>query len=146
MNANYEKKIIEMTKSESKSAGKVGTAEYEMLKELRSENPGFRIVIKASKSRDNMKGLDTAYMERYIKAHDKSEDKAVLKEFYSLRGLDENGKKIDFAPVAPYGTLKQWFLTYYPEVGKMTDTVNEILAKAQKKREEAKKTNLKMAG
>ena len=63
MFANYEKKIIEMTKSESKSAGKVGTAEYEMLKELRSENPGFRIVIKASKSRDNMKGL----LERYFK-------------------------------------------------------------------------------
>ena len=139
MFANYEKKIIEMTKSESKSAGKVGTAEYEMLKELRSENPGFRIVIKASKSRDNMKGLETAYMERYIKAHDKSEDKAVLKEFYSLRGCDEEGKKIDFAPVAPYGTLKQWFLTYYPEVAKMNDTVAEILKKAQAKREAAKK-------
>ena len=138
MFANYEKKIIEMTKSESKSAGKVGTTEYEMLKELRSENPTFRIVIKASKSRDNMKGLDANYMEKYIKAHDKSEDKAVLKEFYSLRGLDENGKKIDFAPVAPYGTLKQWFLTYYPEVAKMNDTVAEILKKAEAKRQAAK--------
>lgn len=145
MFANYEKKIIEMTKSESKAAGKVGTTEYETLKELRSENPTFRIVIKASKSRDNMKGLDTNYMERYIKAHD-DEEHSILKEFYSLRGLDENGKKIDFAPVAPYGTLKQWFLTYYPEVGKMSETVNEILAKAQKKREEAKKTTLKMVG
>ena len=145
MFANYEKKIIEMTKTESKAAGKVGTTEYETLKELRSENPTFRIVIKASKSRDNMKGLDTNYMERYIKAHD-DEEHSILKEFYSLRGLDENGKKIDFAPVAPYGTLKQWFLTYYPEVGKMNETVNEILAKAQKKREEAKKTTLKMVG
>lgn len=137
MFANYEKKIIEMTKSESKSAGKVGTTEYETLKELRSENPTFRIVIKASKSRDNMKGLDTNYMERYIKAHD-DEEHSILKEFYSLRGLDENGKKIDFAPVAPYGTLKQWFLTYYPEVGKMNDTVNEILKKAEAKRQAAK--------
>ena len=137
MFANYEKKIIEMTKSESKAAGKVGTTEYETLKELRSENPTFRIVIKASKSRDNMKGLDTNYMERYIKAHD-DEEHFILKEFYSLRGLDENGKKIDFAPVAPYGTLKQWFLTYYPEVGKMNDTVNEILKKAEAKRQAAK--------
>ena len=94
---------------------------------------------KASKSNDNMKGLNTDYMEKYIKAHDKSEDKAVLKEFYSLRGCDEEGKKIDFAPVAPYGTLKQWFLTYYPEVAKMNDTVAEILKKAQAKREAAKK-------
>ena len=139
MYANYEMKTIEMTKTESKAAGKVGTADYETLKELRSENPGFRIVIKATKSRDNMKGLDAKYMENYIKAHDKSEDKAVLKEFYSLRGLDENGEKIDFAPIAPYGTLKQWFLTYYPEVAKMNDTVNEILKKAQAKREADKK-------
>ena len=137
MFANYEKKIIEMTKSESKAAGKVGTTEYETLKELRSENPTFRIVIKASKSRDNMKGLDTNYMERYIKAHD-DEEHFILKEFYSLRGLDENGKKIDFAPVAPYGTLKQWFLTYYPEVAKMNDTVAEILKKAEEKRQAAK--------
>ena len=137
MFANYEKKIIEMTKSESKAAGKVSTTEYETLKELRSENPTFRIVIKASKSRDNMKGLDTNYMERYIKAHD-DEEHSILKEFYSLRGLDENGKKIDFAPVAPYGTLKQWFLTYYPEVGKMNDTVNEILKRAEAKRQAAK--------
>ena len=138
MNANYEKKIIEMTKTESKAAGKVGTDEYMTLKELLSENPGFRIVIKASKSRDNMKGLDTNYMERYIKAHD-DEEHTTLKEFYSLRGLDENGEKIDFAPVAPYGTLKQWFLTYYPEVGNMNDTVAEILKKAQAKREADKK-------
>ena len=137
MFANYEKKIIEMTKTESKAAGKFGTDEYMMLKELRAENPGFPIVIKASKSRDNMKGLDTNYMERYIKAHD-DEEHFILKVFYSLRGLDENGKKIDFAPVAPYGTLKQWFLTYYPEVGKMNDTVNEILKKAEAKRQAAK--------
>ena len=137
MFANYEKKIIEMTKTESKAAGKVGTTEYETLKELRSENPTFRIVIKATKSRDNMKGLDTHYMERYIKAHDDAEQ-TILKEFYSLRGLDESGKKMDFAPVAPFGTLKQWFLTYYPVVGKMNDTVNEILAKAEAKRQAAK--------
>ena len=139
MFANYEKKIIEMTKTESKAAGKVGTTEYETLKELRSENPGFRIVIKASKSRDNMKGLDTNYMERYIKAHDNSEDKAVLKEFYSLRGLDENGKKKQFAQAVPYGILKQWFLTYFPEVADMNNTIDEILKKAQAKREAAKK-------
>ena len=137
MFANYEKKIIEMTKNESKAAGKINTPEYETLKELRSENPGFRIVIKATKSRDNMKGLDANYMEKYIKAHD-DEEHTALKEFYSLRGLDENGKKIDFAPVAPYGTLKQWFLTYYPEVAKMNDTVAEILKKAEAKRQAAK--------
>ena len=139
MKAIIGRKVIEMNKAEAKAAGTYGTAEFEELANLRKEFPNFRIVTKASKSKDNMKGLNTDYMEKYIKAHDKSEDKAVLKEFYSLRGCDEEGKKIDFAPVAPYGTLKQWFLTYYPEVAKMNDTVAEILKKAQAKREAAKK-------
>ena len=139
MKAVISKQVIEMTKAEAKAAGTYGTAEFEELANLRKEFPNFRIVTKTSKSKDNMKGLNTDYMEKYIKAHDKSEDKAVLKEFYSLRGCDEEGKKIDFAPVAPYGTLKQWFLTYYPEVAKMNDTVAEILKKAQAKREAAKK-------
>lgn len=105
MFANYEKKIIEMTKSESKSAGKVGTTEYEMLKELRSENPTFRIVIKASKSRDNMKGLTVAYMKKYIEAHDDAE-KTNMTIFNALRGLDADGNEIELARVASYGELK----------------------------------------
>ena len=137
MFANYEKKIIEMTKTESKAAGKVGTTEYETLKELRSENPGFRIVIKASKSRDNMKGLDTNYMERYIKAHDDAVN-TILKEFYALRGLDENGAKKELAQAVSYGELKMWFLATYPEVDKMNETVNAILEKAKAKRMAAK--------
>lgn len=138
MKAIISKKVIELTKAEAKAAGVYGTAEFEELEGLKKAFPSFRIVTKASKSKDNMKGLDTNYMERYIKAHD-DEEHTNLKEFYSLRGLDENGEKIDFAPVAPYGTLKQWFLTYYPEVGNMNDTVTEILKKAQAKREADKK-------
>ena len=139
MKANIVCKVIEMTKTEAKNAGIYGTVEFEELANLRKEFPNFRIVTKTSKSRDNMKGLDTKFMEKYIKEHDKSEDKALLKEFYSLRGLDENGKKKQFAQAVPYGILKQWFLTYFPEVANMTDTIDEILKKAQAKREAAKK-------
>lgn len=134
MYANFEKRTIEMTKAESKAAGKVGTTEYETLKELRSENPGFRIVIKASKSRDNMKGLTVAYMKKYIEAHD-DEDHSILKKFYSLRGLDENGEEIALARVASYGELKMWFLDTYPEIEDMNKTVDDILERAKKSRE-----------
>jgi hypothetical protein len=134
MFANYEKKIIEMTKTESKAAGKFGTDEYMMLKELRAENPGFPIVIKASKSRDNMKGLTVAYMKKYIEAHDDAE-KTNMTIFYSLRGLDADGNEIELARVATYGELKMWFLDTYPEVENMNKTVDDILAKAKKNRE-----------
>ena len=139
MKAIIGRKVIEMNKAEAKAAGTYGTAEFEELANLRKEFPNFRIVTKASKSKDNMKGLDTKFMEKYIKEHDKTEKQEMLKEFYSLRGLDENGKKKQFAQAVPYGILKQWFLTYFPEVANMSNTIDEILAKAQKKREEAAK-------
>lgn len=134
MFANYEMKTIEMTKAESKAAGKVGTAEYDVLKELRAENPGFPIVIKASKSRDNMKGLTVAYMKKYIEAHDDAE-KTNMTIFNSLRGLDADGNEIELARVATYGELKMWFLDTYPAVENMNKTVDDILAKAKKNRE-----------
>lgn len=134
MKAVIARKVIEMNKAEAKAAGTYGTVEFEELANLRKEFPNFRIVTKASKSKDNMKGLDTPFMEKYIKEHD-DEDHTMLKEFYSLRGLDENGKKKQFAQAVPYGTLKQWFLTYFPEVADMNKTIEDILAKAQKKRE-----------
>ena len=139
MKAIIGRKVIEMNKAEEKAAGTYGTAEFEELANLRKEFPNFRIVTKASKSKDNMKGLDTKFMEKYIKEHDKTEKQEMLKEFYSLRGLDETGKKKQFAQAVPYGILKQWFLTYFPEVANMSNTIDEILAKAQKKREEAAK-------
>ena len=139
MKAIISKQVIEMTKAEAKAAGTYGTAEFVELANLRKEFPNFRIVTKASKSKDNMKGLDTKFMEKYIKEHDKTEKQEMLKEFYSLRGLDENGKKKQFAQAVPYGILKQWFLTYFPEVADMNNTIDEILKKAQAKREAAKK-------
>ena len=137
MKAIIGRKVIEMNKAEEKAAGTYGTAEFEELANLRKEFPNFRIVTKASKSKDNMKGLTTDYMEKYIKEHDKTEKQEMLKEFYSLRGRDENGKKKKFAQAVPYGILKQWFLTYFPEVADMNDTIDKILEKAQKKREDA---------
>lgn len=139
MKANMMKKVIEMTKAEANAAGKITSLEFAELNELRAAFPDYRIVIKAAKSKDNMKGLDTSFMMKYIEEHDKSEDQALLKEFYSLRGMDEKGKKKQFGQAVPYGILKQWFLTYFPEVANMSDTIDEILEKAQEKREAAKK-------
>lgn len=137
MQANMVKKVIEMTKNEAKAAGKVNSNEFAELNSLRAAYPNFRIVIRASKSKDSMKGLDTNYMERYIKAHDDAEN-TILKEFYALRGLDENGVKKEFAQTVSYGELKMWFLATYPEVKKMNETVNAILEKAKTKRMAAK--------
>ena len=134
MKAIFERKVIEMTKSEAKAAGKVGTAEFEELASLRAACPGFRIVVKASKSNDNMKGLTVDYMKKYIEKHD-DKNGTNMSIFNQLRGLDDDGKKIEFARVATYGELKMWFLDTYPEVENINKTVDDILAKAKKNRE-----------
>lgn len=137
MKAIIGKKVIEMTKAEARAAGVYGTVEFEELANLKKAFPSFRIVTKASKSKDSMKGLDTNYMERYIRAHDDAEN-TILKEFYALRGMDAQGQKKELAQAVSYGELKMWFLATYPEVEKMNETVNAILAKAKAKRQAAK--------
>lgn len=136
MNANLMTKKIEMTKTEAKAAGKPNTAEYNTLLELTNNFPGYQIEIvkTAAKKVDRFKGLDYNYMTDYIKSHNEE----LLKEFYTLRGLDENGKKVGMAAAASYGEIKMWFLEQFPEVDKMAETVNEIIEKARNAREARK--------
>ena len=137
MNANLFSRKIEMTKTEAKAAGKPNTAEYNTLLELMKTFPGFQIEIvkSAAKKVDRFKGLDTNYMENYIKSH-KPE---LLETFYELRGLDANGKKVELAAAATYGEIKMWFLTQFPEIEKLGENVNKIIEEARKAREAQKK-------
>ena len=95
MNANHITKKIEMTKTEAKTAGKPNNDAYNTLLELMKNFPGYEIEIvkSASKKTDRFKGLDYNYMMSYIESHNKE----LLKEFYTLRGLDESGKKVGMA-------------------------------------------------
>ena len=137
MNANLFSRKIEMTKTEAKAAGKPNTTEYNTLLELMKNFPGFQIEIvkSAAKKVDRFKGLDTNYMENYIKSH-KPE---LLETFYELRGLDADGKKVELAAAATYGEIKMWFLTQFPEIEKLGENVNKIIEEARKAREAQKK-------
>lgn len=143
MKAIIGKKVIEMNKAEAKAAGIYGSDAFNELKALRTEFPGFRIEVKTSKSKDDMKGLSVLYMKKYIEKHD-DEDGTIMATFNQLRGLDEAGNKIEFARTANYGELRMWFLDTYPEVEDMNKSVDEILAKAKKNRE-AKRLAAKQA-
>lgn len=150
MNANHITKKIEMTKTESKAAGKPNTAEYNTLLELMNNFPSYQIEIvkTAAKKVDRFKGLDYDYMENYIKTHPleievemdegETETKPIMEIFFELRGLDKDGKKIGMAAAATYGEIKMWFLTQYPEIEKMGENVNKIIEKTRKARKEMK--------
>ena len=143
MYANIPSATIILNKTEAKAAGKVNSPEFEELNALRAAYPTFRIVIKATKSKDSMKGLDTNYMKKYIQAHD-DEDGTNMRIFNQLRGIYEDGAT-EFARVATYGELKMWFLDTYPEVEDMNKAVNDILAKAKKNREAKRQAAAKAA-
>ena len=150
MYANLMTKKIVMTKTEAKAAGKPNTAEYNALLDLMKNFPGFQIEITKSTAKkvDRFKGLDYDYMETYIQKHpleielemEEGEKKTLpaLEVFYELRGLDKDGKKVSMAASATYGEIKMWFLTQYPEIEKMGENVDKILAFTRKVREEQK--------
>ena len=51
MNANLYTKKIEMTKSEAKAAGKIGSEKFEELRQYMTMYPGYEIQIKAAVKR-----------------------------------------------------------------------------------------------
>lgn len=146
MTINYERKTIEMTKTEAKEAGRPNSEKFDELVKFRSIFPEFTVVVKnTSVKRDTYKGLDYDYMKRYIEAHDNKEENLI--RFYNLRGLDEKGERNVSIEEHSYGEIKMWFLDTYPEIEKFNDNTNdtlrEIKAKRAKAREE-KKANLRV--
>lgn len=135
MYINVTAKAIEMAKSEHRAAHTYGTTKYEELQEVRKAYPGFKVVIKERKRTDRLKGLNEAYMAKYIKDHD-NEEHTIWKEFCELCGIDENGKKKKMSGAASYGELRMWFLNRFPEIENMSASVDAILDKARKERAE----------
>lgn len=138
MNINYEKRTIEMTKNESKEAGRPNTEKFDELIKLRSIFPDFAIVVKEiSTKRDTYEGLDYEYMESYIESHNNKE--ANLKEFYTLRGLNEDGERDITLKEHKYGEIKMWFLDSFPEIEQFNAKTDEKLKAIKAKRAAARK-------
>lgn len=138
MTINYEMKTIEITKAESKEAGNPTSKKFNELMNLRSIFPDFEIIVKTtSVKRDTYKGLDYDFMKKYIESHDNSEEN--LKEFYNLRGMNEDGERDILIEEHSYGEIKMWFLSTYPEIEKFNEATNKKLKAIKAKRAEARK-------
>ena len=57
------------------------------------------------------------------------ENKDLLVAFYAKCGKDENGKKVELAPVEPYGKIKKWFLDNNAEIADFNEKKKDILKK-----------------
>lgn len=132
---NSKNHTIEMNKSVAKAASKFGTPEYNELQEVRRAYPTYRVVTVAKKGpKPEYKGLTYEYMEKYIKTHD-NEDNSFMSEYLMLRGLDEDGKKID-ADSAGYTDIKEWFFQSFPAIQKYHADRDALLKKIAERKAE----------
>ena len=118
MNANLMTKKIEMSKKEAKAAGKIGTPEFEELKNYMAIYPGFEVQIKApAKRKVEFRGLNYEYMKNYILNHD-DEDGKIMAEFRALIAQDKKDKVegSEYLEAAGYLEVKKWFLAKFPEI------------------------------
>ena len=124
MFANFELKVIEITKAEAKKARVYGSDIYEAIKKIRSDYPDFEVKvreIKKTKRKAEYKGLTYSYMEKYIQ---RRENEEALKFYYELIGKTES----ESFETASYFEVKKWFLETFPEVKTMRQMIAENLS------------------
>ena len=102
--------ITVMSKPFAQKAFRYGTQEYEMLREVRAEHPGFAVTvrqIRKNSSQEHYKGLTYDFMRAYIELHDTSVS-VEFEEMVLISKAHSAGLR--------YPTIKAWFLDRFPEV------------------------------
>ena len=118
-----------LTKSFAAKAALFGTDEYKMLQEARRDYPGYKVTVGKTKEAKNIyAGLDYAYMEKYITAHD-DEEKTIMAEYQMLRGESEEAKAIN-ARSASFLEIRSWFLKTFPAIEEFYTKRAALLGKA----------------
>ena len=130
MTINYITMTIEMTKAESKAAGKAGTEAFKEMLSLMQQFPNYKIQViarAATKKSCDYKGLTYEYMEKYIKAHD--EDQSIMKEYQMLRGMTNEAQEA-LAESCTYQEIKAWFLAKFPKIKEFHEMRSKMLTAA----------------
>ena len=131
MTINYSSMTIEMTKAESKAAGKFGTEAYKDLIAAMQQFPNYKVQVTTratTKKSCDYKGLTFEYMEKYIKSHD-DESKSIMDEYKMLRGMTDEAKDA-LADSCSYQEIKAWFLAKFPAIAKFHEMRQNLLAAA----------------
>ena len=117
-----------LTKAFAAKAAIFGSDEYKMLQEARRDYPGYKVTVGKTKEAKNIyAGLDYAYMEKYIAAHDK--DGSIMAEYQMLRGESEEAKAIN-ARSASFLEIRSWFLKTFPAIEEFYTKRAALLTKA----------------
>ena len=147
MTINFEKKAIELSKTEMSNASKYGSQQYIDLMNARRDNPGFREVeIKTKKTKTPLDRLNMATIKAYVKANGTTEQKQKFLKISTPTITDEG----IYCPAESFFEIKKWFLVEFPQYKAALDSYNneiiriydaidaKIAAAAQKSAEEAR--------
>lgn len=117
MKVNFTNGTIELTKTEAKKAGNITSDEYKALNAVRKQYPTYTIAVieKKNSASTIFKGMNCAFMENYVKNHDK--DGSIMAEFITLRNER-----------LPYGAIRKWFFEQYPQFKDFTTKTQWVLA------------------
>lgn len=129
MTINFASKTIEMTKAESKAAGKFGSEAYKELTSIMQQFPTFTIQVIARtsvKKSSEFKGLTYSYMEAYITKHD-NENQTIMAEYKMLRGQTVEAEDA-LAASCSYQEIKKWFLGQFNEIEEFHQKRQNVLA------------------
>lgn len=114
---------ITVTKSFAKAASIWGSNEYNLLKQLRADNPSFTVLVREIEKKEGKRSyhnLNYENMRKFIAALE-GENSAALNEL---------SKIIEIATIqsAPYTYVKKWFLSRYKDVmDNVTDTSDLVV-------------------
>ena len=130
MKANLINKTIEMSKSEAKAAGKIGSEKFKELKKYQRAYPDYTIcIIEAPKRKSEFSGLNYKFMETYIKNCKRDDKNQIIEEFNTLRGIEnKNRSEFEKVKVASYIEVKTWFLKKFPEIQQFKETHSNKIA------------------
>ena len=137
LKVNHQTRTIEMNKTFADKASRFGSDEYDAQMLAREQNPGYTMKVitrKTTKSdKPSYKGLTYEYMEKYILAHD-DENQKIMNEYLELRAMTDEAEDA-LLESATYQEMKDWFLDKFPAIADFHQKREELLAKAQSKKE-----------
>ena len=101
---------LTVTKTFMKKASQYGTAEYNIIKGLRGDNPNMKFDIierTATKSEERPVTAKYADMEHFIKQFPQERQDSLMERYKKVKALSKTHR-------SPYKFVLDWFLDYFP--------------------------------
>ncbi|NLO84958.1 MAG: hypothetical protein GX096_05970 [Clostridiales bacterium] len=113
-----------MTASFAKKAGQLASAEYHIMKQLRTDNPNMTIETKTNSSKRSHTGIKFSAMENYMSKCRNAQE--YLRMFQTVRALSKGQS-------SPYQYVCEWFNANFPNFSKqpILDADGYIIVDAQ---------------